>query len=141
MSPPPLSTRGRSANRQCLERNAWCTPAQSRYFVSYTSFGIGCDHSCRRYVRNTLRNRLVVWSTAISTYLCLYSLSPSLLAQMYDFTPMIFTVPMWGSEVAYSKTEIHLTNTTSEVMWACNVTTTIYMYSRDAYQGFLYYCG
>ena len=36
---------------------------------------------------------------------------------------MIFTVPMWGSEVASSKTEIHLTNTASEVMWACNVTT------------------
>ena len=25
--------------------------------------------SCRRYVRNTLRSRLVVWSTAILTYL------------------------------------------------------------------------
>ena len=42
---------------------------------------------------------------------------------MYDFTPMIFTVPMWGSEVAISKTEIHLTNTASEVTWACDVTT------------------
>ena len=29
--------------------------------------------------------------------------------------PMIFTVPMWGFEVANSKTEIHLTNTPSEV--------------------------
>ena len=36
---------------------------------------------------------------------------------------MIFTVPMWGSEVANSKTEIHLTKTASEVIWACNVTT------------------
>ena len=36
---------------------------------------------------------------------------------------MIFTVPMWGSEVANSKTEIHITNTASEVMWLCNVTT------------------
>ena len=27
---PPLSTRGRSANRQCFERNAWCTRAQLR---------------------------------------------------------------------------------------------------------------
>ena len=36
---------------------------------------------------------------------------------------MIFTVPMWGSEVANSKTEIHLTNTPSEVTWACDVTT------------------
>ena len=36
---------------------------------------------------------------------------------------MIFTVPMWGSEVANSKTEIHLTNTASEVTWACDVTT------------------
>ena len=42
---------------------------------------------------------------------------------MYDFTRTIFTVPMWGTEVANSKTEIHLTNTTSEVMQACNVTT------------------
>ena len=36
---------------------------------------------------------------------------------------MIFAVPMWGSEVAKSKTEIHLTNTPSEVTWACDVTT------------------
>ena len=36
---------------------------------------------------------------------------------------MIFAVPMWGSEVANSKTEIHLTNTPSEVTWACHVTT------------------
>ena len=44
---------------------------------------------------------------------------------MYDFTPpMILTVPMWGSDVANSKAEIHLTHTASEVMWACNVTTT-----------------
>ena len=45
------------------------------------------------------------------------------MAQMYDFTPMIFTVPMWGSEVANYKAEVHLTNTTSGVMRACNVTT------------------
>ena len=32
-----------------------------------------------------------------------------LLSQMYDFTSMIFTVPLRGSEVANSKTEIHLT--------------------------------
>ena len=31
-----------------------------------------------------------------------------LLSQMYDFTSMIFTVPLWGSEVANSKTEIHM---------------------------------
>ena len=36
---------------------------------------------------------------------------------------MIFTVPMWGSEVANSKTEIHITITASEVMWLCYVTT------------------
>ena len=36
---------------------------------------------------------------------------------------MIFTVPMWGSEVVNSKTEIHLTNTTSEAMRVCNVAT------------------
>ena len=36
---------------------------------------------------------------------------------------MIFAVPMWGFEVAKSKTEIHLTNTPREVTWACDVTT------------------
>ena len=36
---------------------------------------------------------------------------------------MIFAVPMWSSEVANSKTEIHLTNTPSEVPWACDVNT------------------
>ena len=36
---------------------------------------------------------------------------------------MIFTVPMSGSEVAKSKTEMHITNAASEVMWSCNVTT------------------
>ena len=36
---------------------------------------------------------------------------------------MIFAVPMWGSEVANCKTEIHLTNTPSEVTWACDATT------------------
>ena len=38
-----------------------------------------------------------------------------IISQMYDFTSMIFTVPLWGSEVANSKTEIHLTNTAVEV--------------------------
>ena len=43
---------------------------------------------------------------------------------IYDFTPLIFAVPMWGSEVAESKkTEIHLVTTPSEVTWACDVTT------------------
>ena len=36
---------------------------------------------------------------------------------------MILAVPMWGSEVANCKTEIRLTNTPSEVTWACDVTT------------------
>ena len=38
---------------------------------------------------------------------------------MHDFTPMILTVPMWGSEVANSKTEIHLTNKYS-IIWHCH---------------------
>ena len=42
---------------------------------------------------------------------------------MYDYTPVVFTVPMWGSEVVNSKTEIHITNAAGEVMWSCNVTT------------------
>ena len=36
---------------------------------------------------------------------------------------MTFAVPTWGSEVTNTKTEIHLTNTPSEVTWACDVTT------------------
>ena len=36
---------------------------------------------------------------------------------------MIFAVPMLGSDVTKSKTEIHLTNTPSEVTCACDVTT------------------
>ena len=44
-------------------------------------------------------------------------------SHIYDFTPLIFAVPMCGSEVAKSKTEIHLINTPSEVTCACDVTT------------------
>ena len=44
-------------------------------------------------------------------------------SQTYDFTTRIFNVPMWSSEVANFKTEIHLTNAASEVTWACHVTT------------------
>ena len=46
---------------------------------------------------------------------CMCFLFNILLYQMYDFTSMIFTVPLWGSEVANSRTEIHLTNTAVEV--------------------------
>ena len=40
---------------------------------------------------------------------------------MYDFTTMVFTVPMWGSEDANSKTEIHITNTAGEVGMLCHM--------------------
>ena len=57
---------------------------------------------------------------SFSTYYCL---------KMCDFTSMIFTVPLWGSEVANSKTEIHLTNTAVEVgmqsSYICDVTTSL----------------
>ena len=46
---------------------------------------------------------------------CLCFFFNLLSSQMYDFTSMIFTVPLWGSEVANSKTEIHLTHTAVEV--------------------------
>ena len=46
---------------------------------------------------------------------CLCFFFNLLLSQMYDFTSMIFTVPLWGSEVTNSKTEIHFTNTAVEV--------------------------
>ena len=53
------------------------------------------------------------------------SFSHFFLSHIFDYTPTIFAVPMWGSEVANSKKEIHLTNTPSEVTWAwaCDVTT------------------
>ena len=53
----------------------------------------------------------------------MYLLFTLLLSHICDFTPMIFAMPRWGSEVIKSKTEIHLTNTTSEVTWACDVIT------------------
>ena len=52
---------------------------------------------------------------------CLCFFFNILLSQMYVFTPMIFTVPLWGSEVANSKTEIHLTNTPVEVGMQCHI--------------------
>ena len=52
---------------------------------------------------------------------CLCFLFNLLLSQMYDFTPVIFTVPLWGSEVANSKTEIHFTNTAVEVGMQCHI--------------------
>ena len=48
-------------------------------------------------------------------HICLCFLFNLLLSQMCDFTSMIFTVPLWGSEVANSKTEMHHTNTAVEV--------------------------
>ena len=39
---------------------------------------------------------------------------------MYDFSPIIFILPMWGSEVANSDTEIHLANTSGEVGMRCH---------------------
>ena len=40
---------------------------------------------------------------------------------MHDLTPTIFTVPMWGAEVANSKTEVHLTNRAGEVGMRCDI--------------------
>ena len=62
------------ANRQCCERDAWCVPALNNYCVtsfSHPSLGLGWEAIMQTvlYVRNTLRNRLVVWFTAILTYL------------------------------------------------------------------------
>ena len=59
----------------------------------------------------------------LNIYICLYLFFTIFLSHIYDFTTMIFTVPMWGFEAANSKTEIDLTNTPSEVTWAYDVTT------------------
>ena len=53
--------------------------------------------------------------------ICLCFLFNILLSQMYDFTPIIFTVPLWGFEVANSQTEIHLTNTAGGVGMQCHI--------------------
>ena len=98
-----LSTRGRSANRQCFERNAWCTRAQLRYFVTHiyaTSFGRGWAAVMQTVgTKYPISNFNISASTSFPHYYYL---------RMYDYTPMIFTVPMLGSEVANSKTEIHI---------------------------------
>ena len=49
---PPLSTRGRSADRQCFARNAWCARAQLRYFVRHMLLRLAevVRRSCRRQV-------------------------------------------------------------------------------------------
>ena len=52
---------------------------------------------------------------------CLCFLFNLLLSQMCDFAPMTFTVPLWGSEVANSKTEILFTNTAGEVGMQCHI--------------------
>ena len=53
-----------------FERNAWCTRAQLRYFVSHTSLGIGWEAIiqtvCTEY---PTRNTMVVRFTAVVTYL------------------------------------------------------------------------
>ena len=54
-------------------------------------------------------------------HVCLCFLFNLLLSQMSDFMPMILTVPLWGSEVANSKTDIHLTNTAGEVGMRCHI--------------------
>ena len=52
---------------------------------------------------------------------CLCFIFNLFLSQKYDFTSMIFAVPLWGCEVANSKTDIHLTNTTGEVGVRCHI--------------------
>ena len=64
-----------------------------------------------------------MWSTAILTYLPVLTFH-IIIGSNVRFYAHDFTVPMmWDSEVANCKTEVHLTNTRSEVMRACNVTT------------------
>ena len=74
------------------------------------------DHADGMYEILTLE----VGSVDYRNFNILYFPFKLLLSQMYDLTTMFFTVPMWGSEVATSKAEIHLTNTASEVTWACD---------------------
>ena len=90
---PPLNTTGRSANRQCFERNAWCTRAQLRYVVSHTSFGVGWEVITQTdgvyEIPYVIPGRLVVWSTAISIYLpvlpCYISIGSNVRFYPHDF--------------------------------------------------------
>ena len=77
----------------------------------------GGDHSDGKY-----EIPLVVWFTAIYTYLP-YFLFTIILAQMYYFTPITFTVSMGSLRWPILKHRYtHLTDTASEVTWACDVT-------------------
>ena len=86
--------------------------------------------SCRRYVRNnTLRNTSMKVGSVVyrnfSISVCASFSHYCCLIYTIFLLSMLFTVtvPMCGSEVTKSNTEIHLTNTPSEVAWACDVTT------------------
>ena len=54
-------------------------------------------------------------------HISLCFLVKSFLSQMCDFTPMIFTLPIWGSKVDNSITEIHHTNTAGQVCMRCHI--------------------
>ena len=107
---PPLSTRGRSANRQCFRKERLMCPRSITRSITLLRWSyfvwlrLGGDHADGMYEIPCRRIRLVVWSTAILTYLPVLPFQ-SLLAQMYHFTLTIFTVPMRDTEVANSKTD------------------------------------
>ena len=59
--------------------------------------------SCRRYVRKTLRNRMVVWTTAIITYLPVL-LFPSINdsnVRLYAHDVYLADVRLWGRQARY----------------------------------------
>ena len=59
-----------------------------------------------------------MWSAAILTYLLPF---PIIIVSNVRFHAHEFHVPLWGSEVATSKTEMHLTNTAGEVGMRCHI--------------------
>ena len=75
--------------------------------------------SCRRYVRNTLRNKSVVLFTAILAYPSVSPFHIIIVSHIrfyaYDFCRADVELQRYSG--------VHLTNTRSEVTWACDVTT------------------
>ena len=84
---PLLSPRGRSANRQCFEGTLGAPALNYVTLLGILRLAEVGMRSCRRKVRNTLRNRLVVCSTAMLTYL------PEL-----PFTLLFFNVRLYAHD-------------------------------------------
>ena len=105
---PPLSTRGRNANRQCFERNAWCTRAQLYYSVSHTSIGIDWEAImqtvCTKYPTSWVgsvvyRNFNISACASFSKYYKKIKYTPAVGSNI--LSKLIFASCVWYSDRSY----------------------------------------